>query len=308
MEDLGKSMQQTMNRRNWNKKFAEMVQQSLQDPDVQAFLNAHKAEMTPETLDRSAAKIYEYVLEKNKLAHGEPTFAPGYAPKLVMDQHLIDVTYVPTTELQEKRAVQTLKNRVQRINMPKDIADASLLSYDPTGRSNALQAANQFFMAYVNDPKTFHPGLYLTGPFGVGKTYLLGALANALAEKGFRTTLLHFPTFAVEMKNAIKDNNVQAKIDRVKKAPILMLDDIGAGTVSAWVRDEVLGIILQYRMQEQLPTFFSSNETMDELTNFLTISSQGDNEPLKAKRIMERVRYLSRQVVVQGPNRRLENS
>ena len=35
-----------------------------------------------------------------------------------------------------------------------------------------------------------------------------------------------------------------------------MMDDIGADAMSSWIRDEVFGVILQYRMQEQLPTFF----------------------------------------------------
>lgn len=35
-----------------------------------------------------------------------------------------------------------------------------------------------------------------------------------------------------------------------------MIDDIGADSMSSWVRDEVLGVILEYRMQQQLPTFF----------------------------------------------------
>ncbi|MEL1196606.1 primosomal protein DnaI, partial [Staphylococcus epidermidis] len=79
----------------------------------------------------------------------------------------------------------------------------------------------------------------------------------------------HFPTLAVEMKNAIGQNNVLEKVNVIKKAPILMIDDIGADAMSAWVRDEVLGIILQYRMQEQLATFFSSNFTMTELETHL---------------------------------------
>lgn len=87
-----------------------------------------------------------------------------------------------------------------------------------------------------------------------------------------------------------------------------MIDDIGADALSAWVRDEVLGIILQYRMQEQLATFFSSNFTMNELEKHLTTSQRGDEEPVKAGRIMQRVRYLAREVEVSGQNRRLQSN
>ncbi len=71
--------------------------------------------------------------------------------------------------------------------------------------------------------------------------------------------MVHFPTFAVKMKSAISSNTTDQLRDQVKSAPVLMLDDIGADTLSPWLRDEVLGVILEYRMQEELPTFFSSN-------------------------------------------------
>ena len=90
----------------------------------------------------------------------------------------------------------------------------------------------------------------------------------------------------------------------MKRSPILMIDDIGADAMSSWIRDEVFGVILQYRMQEQLPTFFSSNFTMDELEQHLSVTQRGDEEPLKAKRIMERIRYLTKEIEMTGRNRR----
>ena len=85
-----------------------------------------------------------------------------------------------------------------------------------------------------------------------------------------------------------------------------MLDDIGADSLSSWIRDEVLGVILQYRLQEKLPTFFSSNFSMAELQKHLTVNQRGDEETLKAARIMERIRFLSQEIIVSGPNRRFK--
>ncbi len=62
---------------------------------------------------------------------------------------------------------------------------------------------------------------------------------------------------------------------------------------------------MNYRMHQGLPTFFSSNFSMEELqNNHLAINAQGDNEPLKAARIMERVKYLSREIEMEGKNLR----
>jgi len=51
----------------------------------------------------------------------------------------------------------------------------------------------------------------------------------------------------------------------------LILDDIGAESISEWVRDEVLGAILQYRMSENLPTCYTSNFDYELLEQYLAI-------------------------------------
>lgn len=239
-----------------------------------------------------------------------PTVAPGYSPQLVISAGQIDVTYVPTKQLLERQRQRYIQRLVNSINMPKFIKNASYDDYylnedtQTDTRTKAIQAAMDFTDNYQKD--NFQPGLYLYGKFGVGKTYLLGAIANELAKsKGIATTMVHFPSFAVEMRNSIKQNNTGEKLDAIKRAPILMLDDIGAGAMTTWIRDDVLGVILEYRMQEELPTFFSSNFSMDELqNNHLAINAQGDNEPLKAARIMERIKYLSREIEMEGKNLR----
>ena len=110
------------------------------------------------------------------------------------------------------------------------------------------------------------------------------------------------------MKQSIQKDTVGEKLEAVKRSPILMIDDIGADSMSSWVRDDILGVILQYRMQEQLPTFFSSNFDMKQLEReHLSVTQRGEEEPLKAKRIMERVRYLAKEINMIGENRRLSN-
>lgn len=306
MEDLSKTMQDLMNQRHLNDNYRQLMAKVYADPQVTAFYHEHQAELAEDVMTRSAAKLYEFVTEREKAAKGTATFATGYEPQLIVANHLIDVAYVPTAATQEKQAQQQLRQRVKSIAMPKSIREAELDSFDrDADRAEALMAALDFIDAYEASPKRRHQALYLEGSFGVGKTYLLAAVANQLATDGFSTTLVHFPSFAVEMKNAIAQNGVAEKLDALKRAPVLMIDDIGADAMSAWVRDDILGVILEYRMQEELPTFFSSNFSMEQLeTEHLRISTRGDDEPLKAQRLMQRIRFLAREITMVGANRR----
>src|SRR5690606_7794142 len=129
-------------------------------------------------------------------------------------------------------------------------------------------------------------GLYLYGKFGVGKTFIMGAIANELADRQIETMLVYTPDFFREMKQSIGDGTITEKLDRVKNAQVLILDDIGAEGISSWIRDDVLGVILQYRMMENLPTLFTSNYDFDELEEHLAYSERSGYERLKAMRIM----------------------
>ncbi|GEK28568.1 primosomal protein DnaI [Furfurilactobacillus siliginis] len=309
MQDLGRSMQELLNRQQLNSDYQQLITKAVKDSEVQQFIQAHQDELADDALDRGSSKLYEFVSQRDKLRAGQQVFAPGYEPKLVISDHYIEVTYVPTEEtlLTQKRAL--LKKRVRAVSMPKMIERASFNEYDIDGdaanRSAALSQAMQFVADYSQKPREFHQGLYLYGNFGVGKTYLLGAIANELATLGYASTLVHFPSFAVEMKNSIGKNNVAEKVEAIKVAPVLMIDDIGADSMSSWVRDEILGVILEYRMQEELPTFFTSNFSMDLLSDqHLSVNQKGEKEDVKAARLMQRIRFLSHEVRVVGPNRR----
>lgn len=305
VENVGKVLQEKMRTTDMQQRYQKLVTKALADPDVKTFLQAHRAELTQEDIERSASKLYEYVKIKENIAQGKEIPMPGYSPSLIISQHRIEVNYIPTAELLAQREQLARQTRVRTINMPKSIRRARIEDYDQTKRQDVLMAALAFIDAYQEQPQEFHKGMYLQGKFGVGKTFLLAAIANELAANGFKSTLVHFPSFAVEIKSAIGENNTKQLIDEIKKAPVLMLDDIGAEQLSSWLRDDVLGVILQYRMQEELPTFFSSNLAMAQLeSEYLTVNNRGEAEPVKARRIMERIRFLASEYLVEGPNRR----
>lgn len=232
---------------------------------------------------------------------------PGYTPQLIINNKRIEVTYVATADHMHKRAQEDLKRRIRSVYMPKDIKEATFTAYEGThGRREALERAIQFVESYIADPDAFHKGLYLYGAFGVGKTYLLGAIAHQLSTFGYSSTIVHYPTFATEMRSSVGDSTTSEKLEAYKTTPILMLDDIGAEYQTDWIRDDILGVILQYRMQNALPTLFSSNFDLEELKEHLTMNQKGEASPLKAARILERVKFLAEAVEVSGRNRRNE--
>ncbi len=56
-------------------------------------------------------------------------------------------------------------------------------------------------------------------------------------------------------------------------------------------------------MEENLPTFFTSNLTLEELENHLSITTTGVDK-VKAKRIIERIKQLTVSIELVSKNRR----
>ena len=152
------------------------------------------------------------------------------------------------------------------------------------------------------DPYKTIKGLYLHGNFGTGKSYLLAALLNELENKfKIRIEIIYFPELLRKLKEDL--NLVGDKLYYLENIDILLLDDIGAEKVTEWGRDEILGTILQTRMNNGMPTFFTSNLNIIELEKHLSIASSSEDS-VKAKRIIERIKYLTDDIELLGNNYR----
>ena len=277
----------------------------FEDEDVKAFLEQYKEELTPEAIRKGMSALLEFRMERDARKNNKEVKAPGLEPCLEVHNGFILVNYKRTEEAIREERERKRKRLIHSINMPKNIAEARFSDTALTPeRQDVIGELLKFINSYNPNSTEYQKGLYLAGPFGVGKTYMMGALANELSENGVETTLVNVPTYSAEIKQAIATNTVEAKLVSIKNTPILVLDDIGAEMNSAWFRDEVLMVILQHRMLQELPTFFTSNFTIDQLEAHFAHSNKGDQELLKAKRLIERIRFLAKEYFVDGQNHR----
>ena len=190
----------------------------------------------------------------------------------------------------EEKASLNLKARMKDIDMTGD-----------KKRMEAIKWIGHFFSEYdfTKDMK----GLYLHGSFGSGKTFLISALFHELKlSKHISTLVVYFP----EALRTLKDDwdFYESKMHEYQTVDLLLLDDIGAEKVTEWGRDEVLGTILQYRMDHHLPTFFTSNMNLQELE--IHLSNTGKTvDVVKARRIIERIKQLSFPLELISENRRI---
>ena len=300
MERVGQTLNRTGHHGSGNA--TDLTKQILADPRVASFIQEHS--LSQNEIKRSLPKFNQFLVECRKVKEGDASYiAKGYEPILTMNEGYADVTYKETRQLKEQQEQQAISKRINLLSLPQSYRKITFadIALDDVARVDTFEILVDFVANY---PSPDQKGLYIYGDMGVGKSFMLAAMAHELSEtKKVATTIIHYPSFAIDVRNGIKDNSVKEQIDAVKEAEVLVLDDIGAEQFSSWIRDDVLQVILQYRMIEELPTFFTSNYSFADLEAKLSNGRQGD-ETWQAKRVMERIRFLAKEVHLKGVNRR----
>ena len=279
---------------------------AIQDPDFKAFLS--RIDIKDEELYAYTTKLQKSFKEVKNCANCKgleycKNEIPGYRYFVKVNEHKqLDFNYEACPYQVKKNESEAIAKNMVLFDMPKEIREAKMKNIDPSdkNRLKAIKWITNFIDEYQKNNHI--KGLYIHGSFGSGKTYLIAALFNEFTRQGMKTAIVYWPEYLRNLKSSFS-GNYEEKFNYIKRVPLLLLDDIGAENVSAWGRDEILSSILQFRMQEEMPTFFTSNFSTKDLETHFSISGN-KMEKVKARRIMERINRLSEELEIVSENRR----
>lgn len=287
----------------------EAEYQKMYDEDMTFRKIANELKLPTKTLMKYTSKIDTAVCELKKCKKCKNIFEckneiKGYVYYPIKNDEDIEFCYIPCKYKLDLEETNKYKENIYYFNVPETLKNANMASIDISdkNRFDLIKWIKNFLNNYKEGKAT--KGLYLNGNFGCGKTYLITAMLNELAKQGHKIAMVYYPEFLRSLKESLQDGNeFKNKFNYIKKAELLLLDDIGAETLTEWSRDEILGTILQYRMEENLKTFFTSNLTIEELEKHLSITYK-DIDKVKARRIIERIKQLTEEMTLISENKR----
>ena len=165
--------------------------------------------------------------------------------------------------------------RMQRLQRYSGLSDEMLdrmtfdrfmvdrLDVDAEGRTY-LEAAYTAAYTFAAQPEGW---LLITGAHGNGKTHLAVAVVNRCIKRGDLSHFAFVPNLLDHLRSTFSPNSpvqYDQLFERVKSAPLLILDDMGAETSTSWAKEKLYQIVV-HRYNARLPTMITTYLKIDEI-------------------------------------------
>jgi DNA replication protein DnaC len=173
--------------------------------------------------------------------------------------------------------------------IPADEHGSTFDNYEATKDNVEAVRQAQFFVDGV------HPGLYLWGGLGSGKTRLACTVLNTLWKTGIGCRFFRVPELLQRLMPG--SDSTDDAFDQAVDVPVLCLDDVGANAGTDFSR-RMLQTIFDARLDRGHRTIWTSNLDLDELADFL----------MEDGRLPSRIAGNAKVVELDGPDWRLKQA
>lgn len=313
MESLGDMLK----RSPFNQRRAEIeakTKEMLNQPLVQELVAEHP-ELDQQTLKLNLNKLYQYVKEHHACEQCPglencPNDFEGHFTRIDVHERdgrcFLEDRKVACQKLLHHERQQAVRRRVRSFYVDETALNQGYSAQEILERDyERIGAVTQVmdYIAKVSEHGLTPSGLYLSGSFGTGKTFLMSYMLYELARLDYTGVIVYMPEFVEELKSMFQEpGRLRETMETLKETDLLVFDDIGAENMTPWVRDHVLGSILNHRMNRK-PTFYTSNYDLNGLMKHFSYTREGE-DIYKAERLMDRIQPYVEVVSVNGQNKR----
>ena len=144
-----------------------------------------------------------------------------------------------------------------------------------------------------------HLNLLITGPTGVGKTWVACALAQKACREGFTSLYLRLPRLLQELPIAKGDGTYPRLMNRLAKVDVLILDDWGLSKLIAEQRRDLLEILED--RHDNRSTIVTSQLPLDQWHHII-------GDPTLADAILDRLVHNAYKINLKGESMRKNKS
>ena len=207
--------------------------------------------------------------------------------ELPFDERLALLVEAEWSERQNKRLDRTLKDAKLRIGNAC-LEDVDFASERSLSRKTVRELSRCRWVVE-------HQNVVITGPTGVGKTYLACALAQQACRQGYRALYRRTSRLFDELRLARADGSYPRLLTRFARVDVLVIDDWGLAPLADAERRALLEIMEdRYGLRS---TIWTSQLPVEKWHDHM-------GDPTIADAICDRLLHNAHRIVLQGPSRR----
>jgi DNA replication protein DnaC len=132
-----------------------------------------------------------------------------------------------------QRLARLLKNA--RLRQPAALEDIDFAHARGLSKQVMLELANPQWIAS-------HRNVLITGPTGIGKSYIACALGHSAARAGYTTPYTRAPRLLESLQHARGDGSHLKLLDKLARVQLLVVDDFLLTPLSEWERRDILEV------------------------------------------------------------------
>jgi DNA replication protein DnaC len=133
----------------------------------------------------------------------------------------------------------------------------------PKEKQQNLKRVSATAKEFADNPEGW---LVFVGPFGCGKTHLAAAVANYCTNHGHPVVFKEVPDLLDHLRATYSPESpvtYDQLFEAVRNAPLLILDDLGTESATAWAQEKLYQIF-NYRYAAKLPTIITMSKKVEE--------------------------------------------
>ncbi|GAB4269410.1 MAG: hypothetical protein Kow0080_12990 [Candidatus Promineifilaceae bacterium] len=185
----------------------------------------------------------------------------------MVDPSLVEVLHISAPDFrragvdQDQSDLSSLNLHTDQLFETFDLREREL----PRAQAENLRRAFETAREYANNPRDWL--VFNSVSYGCGKTHLAAAIANYVTKQGEPVLFVVVPDLLDHLRATFHPSSahrLDRRFDEVKTAPLLVLDDLGTESATAWAREKLYQLF-NYRYNARLPTVITTATPVDEL-------------------------------------------
>ena len=173
-----------------------------------------------------------------------------------------------------QESIETRGDRLARYSNIGALSRLTFANLIARGRSAGAREQEQYKRC-VDDARAFADApegwILLSGASGCGKTHIAAAIVNAILARGEPALFVVVPDLLDHLRSAYQPGaevGYDELFERVRNAPVLVLDDLGTQAPTPWAQEKLFQLI-NHRFNSRLPTVVTTNLAPDQIDDRL---------------------------------------